>query len=464
MSATDTAMFRSLRNRFLVLNMTLTSLILIAAFTAVYVTTSASTRAQNQRDLESLVEMRVSVSASDGSASDVVLSSHPEEPPPLLPQNTGDEMVGTVVYDEGALTVIGTERTTTSVSTFAVLVDGAGNILAVDSPLDLPQETYEQAAAQALGNPSRIVELLDRQWLYNIIPAGTPLVLSNANGASVTISGDNYLRFLDITDSQTALRNLLLTLIVVGLAALVAVGAVSLLFANRSIKPIARAWEQQRRFVADASHELKTPLSIITANSDALLANQEQTVASQREWLDYLRIGTDRMGSLIDELLTFARVEEAGAPRSTEEVDLSTVAQTVLRALETTMKARRLQVTVDIEPGLTRVLEPGLADKVFYALVENAAEYTDEGGEVEMSLRSEEGVAVFTVKNSGPGIAAEDLPHIFERFYRADRVRRGDGKSFGLGLSIAQEVARRLGGEIDVQSSVGESTRFTVRL
>jgi signal transduction histidine kinase len=144
------------------------------------------------------------------------------------------------------------------------------------------------------------------------------------------------------------------------------------------------------------------------------------------------------------------------------------------------MTSRRLQVTENIESGLTRVLEPGLADKVFFALLENAAEYADEGGRVEVTLRSTEeskeskgskgleGGTLFVVENSGPGIAEADLPHIFERFYRADSARQGDGHSFGLGLSIAQEAARRLGGEISVQSSAGtdngELTRFTVRL
>ncbi|MDR1082509.1 MAG: HAMP domain-containing histidine kinase [Coriobacteriales bacterium] len=503
--------------------MVLTSLVLVAAFTAVYVATSVSVQAQNQRDLASLADISVIVSASDEGSSSL--------PPP---QEEGPS--GAVIHDErgDVVTVTGTASAlSASLSTFAVTVDKSGSILAIDSPLDLSQEAYEQAVTQAWENPDgAIFELLDRQWLYAITFAGSHAVANAANEVVVTTSENSLIRFLDVTESQTALRNLLLTLIAVGLAALVAVWAVSLLFANRSIKPIAQAWEQQRRFVADASHELKTPLAIITTNSDALLANQEQTIASQREWLDYLRIGSDRMSSLIDELLTFARVENADvAAAQPEPVNLSATVQMVLQSLSAATEARQLQVTMDIEPGLTRVLVPGLIDKVFFALLENAVKYADEGGQIEVRLRSAgsldsldsadstgstnpadsagtagsanpadsagstdldnsadsidstgsagsvgsaasahptaladsadstEGGVFFMVENSGPGIAEDELPHIFERFYRADSARRGDAKSFGLGLSIAKEAVRRLGARIDVQSDADKFTR-----
>jgi signal transduction histidine kinase len=461
MPAIDTSMFHRLRNRFLALSMVLTSLIIIAAFAVVYVATSASTHAQNQRDLQALADVTISmwvpVSSEDSSS---------------FRLEQAQETTGAIaVHDENGdiLTLTRTEAAIVPTSAFAVTVDGSGNIRVIDSLLDLPQEAYKQAVAQAWENPDgTMLDVFGRQWLYAIAPVGDFIAADTADEVTVTVTASGYsrIRFLDVTESQTALRNLLLTLIAVGLVALAAVFAVSLLFANRSIKPIAYAWEQQRRFVADASHELKTPLAIITANSDVLLANQEQTIASQREWLDYLRIGTNRMGSLIDELLTFARIEDADAARPAEPVDLSMVAQTTLQSLRAVMEARRLQVTADIEPDLTRALELGLADKVFFALLENAAEYADEGGRVEVALRSTEGPkggVLFVVENSGPSIAETDLPHIFERFYRADSTRHGDGHSFGLGLSIAQEAVRRLGGEISVQSNAGEPTRFIVR-
>jgi signal transduction histidine kinase len=153
-----------------------------------------------------------------------------------------------------------------------------------------------------------------------------------------------------------------------------------------------------------------------------------------------------------------------------------------LKSLSAAMQARRLQLTANIEPDLIRNLEPGLADRAFFALIENAVKYADEGGRVVVTLHTEASTKsmrrmsgadaadsatdpiVFTVENSGPGIASDDLPHIFERFYRADSARRGDGSSFGLGLSIVKETVTRLGGEIDAQSTPGERTRFTIRI
>jgi signal transduction histidine kinase len=131
---------------------------------------------------------------------------------------------------------------------------------------------------------------------------------------------------------------------------------------------------------------------------------------------------------------------------------------------------------------MIRSLEPGLADKAFFALIENAVKYADEGGRVAVTLRTAEGArdggdmsdavrtdsagdtVIFTVENSGPGIAQADLPHVFERFYRADSARRGDSSSFGLGLSIAREAILRLDGQIDAESVPGEYTRFSVRM
>ncbi|MDR1422815.1 MAG: hypothetical protein LBI64_08150, partial [Coriobacteriales bacterium] len=298
-----------------------------AAFTAVYVANSASILAQNQRSLEALADTRVSVSSSD---EDTSLSL------PLPGQEGG---TAAEVYEESVFSMAGTG----SAPAFSVTVGNSGNLLAVDSFLDLPREAYEQAAAQAWENPDEsVLELLGRQWLYAINSAESHAFVGTSNGIVVTTSGDNQIRFLDITESQTGLRTLLITLIVIGLVALAAIFASSLLLANRSVKPIAWALEQQRRFVADASHELKTPLAIITTNSDALLANQEQTIASQREWLDYLRIGTDRMTRLIDELLGFARIEEKSATRPVEQIDLSAEVHTTLSALRAALQARHL--------------------------------------------------------------------------------------------------------------------------
>jgi signal transduction histidine kinase len=275
--------------------------------------------------------------------------------------------------------------------------------------------------------------------------------------------------FIDITDSLATLQRLLLTLVLVGAAALVAVFLVSLFFANRSIRPVEQAWEQQRRFIADASHELKTPLSIITANSDALLANEQQTIASQREWLDYLRIGTDRMQALIDGLLRYAHIEERGAEPVREQVDLSQLAQESLDALRAAATDRGLTVTADIEPGIVRLTDRKLVEDVFFALADNAVKYADEGGTVELRLRVEgttqaaQQRAVFVVTNSGPGIADEDMPHIFERFYRASEARSGEDGSYGLGLSIAKAAIPRLRltGDVSVVNFVPKLTTET---
>jgi two-component system sensor histidine kinase CiaH len=144
------------------------------------------------------------------------------------------------------------------------------------------------------------------------------------SGQSYTVMEDKYqIMFLDVTTYNKTLTQLLTTLLSVGSIVLLAVSIISLYFANRVIKPIAEAWERQKQFVADASHELKTPLSIINANCDALLANREETIKSQSKWLDNIKVGTDRMAKLINGLLSLAKMEDMSFELQKEPFSMS---------------------------------------------------------------------------------------------------------------------------------------------
>jgi signal transduction histidine kinase len=142
------------------------------------------------------------------------------------------------------------------------------------------------------------------------VPLDIQIQESGDNGIAVN-SNTTQIIFLDITDSVNFLHRLLWTFIFVGLAAIAVIFLTSLYFANRAIKPVTTAWEKQRQFVADASHELKTPLAVLTSTYSALQANEDETIKSQREYFGYMKSGMDRMAKLINDLLSLARMESA---------------------------------------------------------------------------------------------------------------------------------------------------------
>jgi signal transduction histidine kinase len=484
-------MFTRLRNRVLLLNMALTTLILAGSFTAVYLVTSNAVHAENQRRLE----------ASQSSVSFVVGDAD-EEAGAGTNAETGVEVVSAPPSPEGTSP---TESYSVAVNDgqavaaaageggpwFSIMMDASRAILGVGSNIELGDEAARQAAEYAWQHQDGgRFEFAGRQWLYGfasvdhfILPSDNGLESLEGSIELVPEAPTQYQAyFVDVTDSLAGLQRLLMTFVLVGFVALGAIFFVSRFFANRSIRPVEQAWDQQRRFIADASHELKTPLTIITTNSDALLANEQKTIASQREWLDYLRIGTDRMQALIDGLLKRARLEEERFELILEPVDLSQAATDALDALRAAALGKGLAVTTDIEPRLVRSTDRELVADVFFALIDNAVKYADEGGSIKVSLCAERGngqsvgqdggqgngqsaeKAVLTVSNSGAGIAEEDMPHIFERFYRASAARSGEDGSYGLGLSIVKVALDHLGGSIEAQSTPHTSTTFTVRL
>jgi signal transduction histidine kinase len=251
-------------------------------------------------------------------------------------------------------------------------------------------------------------------------------------------------------------------LVIIGVIMLVVIFFISRYFADRSIRPIAEAWEKQRRFVADASHELKTPLSVITANYDALLANKDETIRSQEEWLGYMKLGTDRMSALIGSLLSLARIEDGEAEAKRASFNLSETIAETMDAMDAEAQEKGLGVTRRIERHVKIRSDRELIRGIFSTLYENAIKYSQPGGDVEVTLETNRRQARLSVTNSGAGIPAADLPKIFDRFYRADPSRTGEESGYGLGLSIAKAATEKLGGALTAESVENEQTTFTL--
>ncbi len=223
---------------------------------------------------------------------------------------------------------------------------------------------------------------------------------------------------------------------------------------------LAAALAAQRRFVADASHELRTPLQAIRTNAEVLrLADATVDPAERAQALDDIVSEAERLSRLVSDLLALARAD-AGMHLELVPTALDPILSDVYRQARLLGGSRR----ISLEGGPAGMVK-GDADalkQLFLILVDNAIKYTPPEGEVRISAGRADGRVVVRVSDTGRGIAPEDLPHIFERFYRADRARQTGGS--GLGLSIARWIVQEHGGRIEVESTPGRGTTFTVSL
>ncbi len=218
-------------------------------------------------------------------------------------------------------------------------------------------------------------------------------------------------------------------------------------------------------FTADASHELRTPVAVIRTTAE-LTRSKPRTNAEYEKALDSILAESEHTTALIEDLLLLARADSPGQALASEPLDLMEVAEAATQEATVLANARGVRLTAALpEPVPFRGDHESLR-RMLLALLDNAVKYTPSGGTIRLTLRVIGSEAEVTVRDSGTGIAPEDLPHLFERFYRASKDRRRDGGrgGAGLGLSIAQWIARQHRGEISVVSLPGEGAQFLVRL
>jgi heavy metal sensor kinase len=232
---------------------------------------------------------------------------------------------------------------------------------------------------------------------------------------------------------------------------------------NDMIARLEKAFKRQRQFTSDASHELRTPLAVIEAES-TLTLQKKRTVAEYRQSLKTIAQEAARMSLIIDQLLSLARADsEKGSP-SFEAVSLGELLGELSSDLEVLCRNKGLELELaQMDDSVVKGDRLRLR-VLFMNLLDNAIKYTPSGGKISVSARPEGEMVVVSVSDTGSGIPAADLPHIFERFYRVDKARsRAEGSS-GLGLSIAQHIAEMHGGRIEVESELDKGSTFRVWL
>ena len=252
---------------------------------------------------------------------------------------------------------------------------------------------------------------------------------------------------------------IVLALIYLGAMGLIFV--VSLRISKRAAKPMENAIEMERQFVADISHDLKTPITVILANNSILKENSGETVGSQSQWIESTDDAAHGMMDLISRMLTLSALEAKDRSEALYGVDLSNVTEKILLQLDSVAYDRGIELREEIEEGVCVKATKEYAERIVTVLVDNALKYEKSGGRVEVTLAAAKKRATLTVRNSSSYISPEDLPHIFERFYRADRSRT-EKSGYGLGLPTVKRVTELVGAHIGVESTKESGTAFTV--
>ena len=220
--------------------------------------------------------------------------------------------------------------------------------------------------------------------------------------------------------------------------------------------------ESRRRFVSDASHELKTPLAAIRLLTDSILQTDNIDPATAREFVSDIGAEAERLSRITEDLLRLTRLD-SDVLEPAVRVEVLPVLQQVLRMMELLAEERNIAVTYEAEEGCCVRSTRDEIHQVVYNLVDNALKYTGSGGRVEVRLFREGGDVVLTVADNGVGIPEEELPRVFERFYRVDKARSRAAGGTGLGLSIVSDTVKKRGGTISAANREGGGTVFTVR-
>ncbi len=261
---------------------------------------------------------------------------------------------------------------------------------------------------------------------------------------------------------QTTINRLVLVLVPIGLGALALAGLGGVFMSRRAMRPVKDSFERQRTFVADASHELNTPLTLIRAGMEVLARNPDWLDRSQL--IGKLLAEADRMSAVISDLLLLARLDSGKLAIASKPFDLgSLIAETMERFRE---RAAAKKITLDAQASdrLEARGDAELTGQVLAALIDNALRHTPSEGRVTVTGSRDSRRVEVVVSDTGPGIASEHLPRIFERFYRAEAARTREGGGTGLGLSIARDLAEAQEGKLTVESAEGKGAHFYLEL
>ena len=328
-----------------------------------------------------------------------------------------------------------------------VAVDNNGEILSsFESNATIDDDDLKQAVKIVLENTNNSGQLGDYSLMY----------------VEKYTMDRHKIAFADTTSIYETVWNTTAVCAGLCIGSLIIVFLISLALSGLAVKPVKKAWTQQKQFVADASHELKTPLTVILANNNILMSHEKAKIEDEKQWLESTDEEAKHMKKLIDQMLYLAKSDAGQNNIAIENIDISDIVEGTILNFEPVAYEKGVSITSEIQKQISLLSNSVLMTQLSHILIDNAVKYSFDNSEVIVKLAKANDICELIVNNKGNSISEEDIKHIFDRFYRADKARTEGG--YGLGLSIAQNITNELGGKITVESNNIDGTTFKVLL
>jgi len=267
---------------------------------------------------------------------------------------------------------------------------------------------------------------------------------------------------------HSALTQLRTVLLAVFGGSVIPAGLAGFILSGRVLRPIKTAMDSQQTFIADASHELRTPVAVVRTNAELLqrhiTSQAGEMPARDASAVEDILSESDRLAKMVDQMLTLAQADVGEMALSRSAVLLDELVEQVGRSMKTLAEARSISLDTNTNGSVEVNGDPARLHELLVILTDNAIKYTDAGGSVGVSINRTHKRATLEVTDTGRGIPAESLSHIFDRFYRVDKARSRDSGGTGLGLAIARQIVDAHGGTIRMESEVAKGTKVTVEL
>lgn len=415
------------------ITMTLVTIILIAILTSIYLFMAQGERVQTSRFMKDIANTEAFPS---------------KNIPPMFEKNHPKDMP----KDNHAFMFV--PNPSLYANSFLVIINESGEIalryFSSDFNIDEESDTVSNfiALAKAENGPEGIIKVNNSEVRF---------LIKNEPHRQVIV-------FTDRSNEITTLTRLLWICIFIGILSLLALLTISIILSKWAVKPMEKAWEKQKQFVADASHELKTPLTVIATNADVILSNPTDTIKDQAKWLSYIKTETERMTKLVNDLLYLAKMDDEEILKHKMPFNLSDALMDICLPFECVIFESNKIFNMNIDPDIEYYGDEGRLKQLGVILLDNAIKHTDENGTIDFNVALDSNKILLSVTNTGPGISEEHHQRIFERFYRVDKSRARETGGYGLGLAIAKTIVTQHNGTIVVTSSPEGPTTFAVSL
>lgn len=374
----------------------------------------------------------------------------------------------------------------TADNSFAPVLEGYTIITLNDAEMkppsaenEFPDKELREPVPKSIGSIEFFVIMADNEGIYTASANNDSLTAESAqdyidkifkNGSAVGTTGNvsycaekksngTLLVLTDRTTEINLMKKLKRITVIVGIISIIFISAAAYFLSGIIVSPLKETFEKQKQFISDASHELKTPLTVISTNADVLKGE-----IGDNKWLDYISDQADRMNVLVNDLLNLSQLENSNRDFVTTYFDVSRAVTNAALPFECQAFENRKNFVLNIEDGIYINGSEQHIKQMTGIFIDNALKYSKDGGTVRVSLTKEDNKAVLAVYNTGSGVPEEDVDKLFERFYRSDESRARSTGGYGLGLSIAKSIIDKHKFKVQVENQEGRSICFVVTM